>query len=125
MPFVAANPHARLGDVVESGHCMRHVQVVAGVTHSSTLRRGARVRDTDVPRGTVIGTFNDAGRYPNSMSGDSHVCILLEKLPEGLRVVEQYIPHPVGERTIRYKAGAGPAVDDADRYFVVETKVTA
>jgi hypothetical protein len=128
MPFVAANPHARLGDVVESGHCLRHVQVVAGVTHSSTLRRGAKVKDADVPRGTVIGTFGADGKYANATDGSSHIAIFLYQLTDGLRVIDQWQnrkPPGVGERTIMFKGGAGKPVDDGDAYYVVETEVTA
>jgi hypothetical protein len=120
--WIAADTHKGLGDVVGSGHCMALVQVHHGMPHSSALRRGERVRDmVDPPRGLVIATFNDAGRYPNAMDGSSHICIFLEKRPEGLRVVDQYIPKPVGERTIRYKAGLGKPVDDGDAYFAVLT----
>jgi hypothetical protein len=121
MAFVAADPHARFGTVVDTGHCMRHVQVVAGVTHSSTLRRGARVRDSDVPPGTVIGTFNSAGRYANATDGSSHVAILLTKQPDGLLVVDAWQGQPVHERVIRYRGGEGQAVNDADRFYIVET----
>jgi Cu/Ag efflux pump CusA len=123
MAFVARDPHARLGEVVDNGHCMRHVQVVAGVPHSSTLRRGAKVKDTEgIPRGTVIGTFDANGRYANATDGSSHVAILLEQLPHGLRVVDQYQSRAggVAERTIRYKGGQGKAADDGDAYHVVE-----
>lgn len=121
MAFVAAEPHARLGDIVDNGHCMRHVQVVAGVPHSSMLRRGAKVRDAeDVPRGTVIGTFDANGRYANATDGSSHVAILLARRADGLLVVDQYIGKPVGERLIRYRGGEGSAVNDGDAYHVVE-----
>ena len=33
MAWIADYLHARLGEVVGNGHCMRHVQIVAGVTH--------------------------------------------------------------------------------------------
>jgi hypothetical protein len=122
MPFVAADPHALLG--AEGGHCLPHVQQVAGVTHSSTLRRGARVLDTDnIPRGTVIGTFAADGRYANTPDGNSHVAILLHRndVDRSLLVVDTWIGKPVGERIIRDKGGAGWAADDSSRYYVVET----
>jgi hypothetical protein len=121
MPFVAADPHARLGTVVGNGHCMVHVQNVAGVTHSSTLRRGERVRDAaDVPRGTVIGTFDANGRYANATDGSSHVAILLSRQSDGLLVVDAWQGQPVHERVIRYRGGSGSAVNDGDAFHVVE-----
>jgi hypothetical protein len=119
VPFVASDPYARLGEVIDTGHCMRHVQVVAGVTHSSTLRRGERVRGANVPRGTVVGTFDAEGRYANATDGSSHVAILLEETADGLRVVDQWRGQPVHERLIRFKGGQGTANNDGDRFHVV------
>jgi hypothetical protein len=104
---------------------MRHVQIVAGVPHSSALRRGARVRFTEVRRGTTIATFNNAGRYANATDGSSHICFFVAKEHDGLKVVDQWVgrePPGVAERIIRYKGGRGKPVDDGDAYFVVETE---
>jgi hypothetical protein len=120
MPFVADDPYERLGEAVGSGHCMAHVQAVADVTHSSTLRQGSRVRGNDVPPGTVIGTFNATGRYANATDGSSHVAILVAQKPAGLLVVDQWLGQRVHERLIRFKGGNGPACDDGDQYHVVE-----
>lgn len=122
--WIAAEPHKHVGTVVDNGHCMRHVQVVAGVPHSSTLRRGPRVRDVASPaRGLVIATFNSHGRYANAVDGSSHIAILLERQPSGLLVVDQWVGRKVGERLIRWRGGQGLKVDDADAYHVVETAV--
>jgi hypothetical protein len=121
--FVASDTHRWFGKVVGNGHCMALVQLVdPGVPHSSKLRQGIKVRGADLPPGTVIATFNDAGRYDNKTDGSSHIAILLEQLDDdGLRVIDQWKLHPVNERIIRFKNGAGPACDDGDRYFVVES----
>lgn len=120
MPFVAKDPHQHLGGTLDTGHCMRHVQIVAGVPHSSKLRRGAKVRDSEVPRGTVIGTFHPKGHYTNATDGSAHVAIFLEKRPEGIAVVDCWVGQPVAERVIQYRNGRGKAVNDADRFHVVE-----
>jgi hypothetical protein len=120
MPFIAKDPNAHLGEVVDNGHCLRHVQIVASVPHSSKLRRGANVREARLATGTVVGTFDDAGRYANATDGSSHVAVLIRQDPEGLLVIDQWVGQPVHERVIRFKAGHGPACDDADRYFIVE-----
>lgn len=124
MAFVAKDPHQGLGQVLGNGHCLRHCQIVAGVTHSSTLRRGEKVRGAAVPRGTVIGTFNKQGVYTNSTDGSSHVAILLEQTNTGLLVVDQWVLHPCAERVIRFKGGLKPACDDGDQYHIVETVET-
>ena len=122
--WIAADPLLHLGQVLDNGHCMRHVQIVAGVPHSSTLRRGQRVRDIEKPPpGLVIATFNAAGRYANDTNGLSHICLLLHRQPEGLLVVDQWVGKPVGRRLIHWRDGTGKAADDASRYFVVETAV--
>jgi catechol 2,3-dioxygenase-like lactoylglutathione lyase family enzyme len=122
MSFIAPDPHHHAGTVVDNGHCMRHVQVVAAVPHSSTLRRGAKVRGAGIPRGTVIGTFHpETGRYENDTSGRSHIAVYLSQDESGIRVIDQWIGKPVGERTIRFKDGQGQWVDDGDRYHVVES----
>ena len=99
---------------------MRHVQVVAGVTHSSTLRRGDPVRGSNCAPGTVIGTFDEDGRYANATDGSSHVAILLAETEEGLLVVDQWVGQPVHERLIRFRDGEGSAVNDGSRFYVVE-----
>jgi hypothetical protein len=124
--WIAADPFKGLGTVVANGHCMRHVQVIAGVPHSSHLRRGVRVRDADdVPRGTVIATFNAAGRYGNAMDGSSHIAILLAKQVDGLLVVDQWVGQRVHERLIRYRGGQGSAVNDGDQFYIAEGPETA
>lgn len=120
--FVAKNPYARLGEVIDTGHCLRHVQVVAGVPHSSKLRRGQHVLTAgdDLPRGVAIGTFGPNGRYTNATDGSAHTAILVERVPEGLRVVDAWVGKPVGERIIRNKGGQGLPVDDASRYHLID-----
>jgi len=119
--FIADNPKLHIGTVVSNGHCLRHVQVVAGVTHSSTLRRGDPVRGSNCAPGTVVGTFDEDGTYGNHTDGRSHVAILLAETDEGLLVVDQWVGQPVHERLIHYRDGEGSAVNDASRYHVVES----
>lgn len=121
MPFIAEDPYLFLGEKVDNGQCMRHVQIVANVTHSSTLRRGDWVRSATAPYGTIIATFDPDGTYGNHTDGSSHIAILVSRDNEGLRVVDQWSGQPVHERLIRYKNGSGPACDDGDQFYVVET----
>lgn len=119
---VADNPHRHLGRVVDTGHCVRFVQVAApSLGHTSTWRRGAKARSGDLAPGTVIATFDASGRYANATNGTSHAAVFLAYASDGLRVLDQWQGQPVHERLIRYRGGVGPAVNDADAYHIVMT----
>ena len=62
------------------------------------------------------------GVYENLTDGSSHAAILIAVLPEGLRVWDQWVSHPVAERTIRWRGGTGKKVNDGDQYYVIETE---
>lgn len=119
---IADNPHRHRGRVVDNGHCVRLVQVaVPDLGHTSTWRRGVKVRGAEVPSGTIIATFNASGRYENDTTGRSHAAIYLSQNQTGLSVLDQWVGRAVGERVIRFKGGAGLPVDDGDAYHVVLT----
>jgi hypothetical protein len=128
MPAVASGHAKHLGRVVGTGHCVPYVREVTGLPSVAHWRRGALVRGGNCAPGTAISTFNAAGRYPNTTSGDSHCAILLAEEEGGLRVLDQWVKaegrfQPVHERVIRFKGGQGLAVDDGDRYHVIEVEV--
>jgi hypothetical protein len=81
------------------------------------------VRGGNVPRGTIIATFHPTTkRYENDTTATrrSHAAVFLEEREDGLRVLDQWRGRPVLERTIRFKGGSQPHVDDGDSYYVVE-----
>ena len=97
--FVAQDTHRYLGKVVGNGHCMQLVQLVDPmIPHSSKLRQGIRVRGAALPAGCVIATFNGAGRYANATDGSSHVALYIEQTADGIRVVDQWLLHPIGRK---------------------------
>ena len=116
--FIAKDPHRHLGQVIDTGHCVRFVQVAAGVPHTSRWRPGIRVRGATVAPGTVIATFR-AGRYTNDVTGDSHAAIYLGQTAEGLQVLDQWVGQPVAERLIRFRGGSGKQVNDGDAFWTV------
>lgn len=120
--FKTADPHRSAGKVVGSGHCVALLQTELGVPLTATWRRGQQVRGGALERGTCIATFGPDGRYENDTRGASHAAYFLEETPDGILVVDQWVGKAggVGERLIRFKNGAGPAVDDADRYYCIE-----
>lgn len=117
--FVASAPRDHLGKTIDTGHCVRLVQVAAGAPHTSAWRPGRRVRGGSVPTGTVIATFSPDGRYENDVTGKSHAAIFLEEVPDGLQVIDQWQGHPVAQRLIRFRDGQGAKVNDGDQFFVV------
>jgi hypothetical protein len=119
--FIADNAHAELGKVVGNGHCVRLCQWVSTVPHTSRWEPGVKVRGGNVPKGAIIATFDPATRrYENDIKGRSHAAVFLEEREDGLRVLDQWLGRVVSERTIRFKGGSQPHVDDGDSYYVVE-----
>ena len=119
--FIADRPHDELGMTIANGHCVRFCQHVSIAPHTSRWEPGVKVRGGEVLPGTIIATFHpDTHVYENDTTGRSHCAVFLEERPEGLRVLDQWVGHPVAERTIRFKGGVQPHVDDGDSYYVVE-----
>jgi hypothetical protein len=120
MPHVARNYERHMGHPVGDGHCVALVRECAGLPSTTRWRRGVLVRGVDLVPGTCIATFDARGRYPNTMSGDSHAAILLAEEDGGLRVCDQWRGQHVHERIIRFKGGHGLAVNDGDRFWTIE-----
>lgn len=123
MMFIAKLPHRHIGQIVDTGQCVRFCQIAApGLPHTSEWRRGIKVRGNPVESGTVIATFDSKGCYANATDGTSHAAVLIAELPEGLRVWDQWVGRPVGERTIRFRGGERGVkpVNDGDQFYVVE-----
>jgi hypothetical protein len=117
--FVARDLTAHLSCVVGTGHCVPYVREAAGAPHTALWRRGERARDSVLPVGTAIATFDADGRYRNATDGTSHAALFLWQTPDGLVVLDQWLGQPVHQRTIRFKGGKGLPVDDGDQYHVV------
>jgi hypothetical protein len=120
MPYIAADPESFLGQVVDTGHCVRLVQVAAHVPHTSLWQQGEVARGIGLDRGTVIATFDDDGHYGNHTDGSSHAAIYLGQDHVGLQVIDQWVCHPTAPRTIRFRGGVGKKVNDGDQFCVVE-----
>lgn len=121
MSWIAENPNHYAGQRVANGHCVRYVQVCAGLPHTSQWRQGDPVRDGEVEPGTVIATFDEDGTYGNHTDGRSHAAIFCSQTAEGLLVWDQWVGHPVSTRVIRFRNGEGRAVNDGDQFCVVES----
>jgi hypothetical protein len=119
--WIADSPESYAGQRVHNGHCVRYVQECTGAPHTSHWIRGYKVRDCeDLEPGTAIATFDHDGTYGNHTDGRSHAAIFVEHRPEGLQVWDQWVGHPVAQRTIRFRSGQGKHVNDGDRFYVIE-----
>ena len=123
MPSIATAPAASIGQIIGNGHCVAYVRHAAGLGHTSSWRRGQHVLalGDDCALGTAIATFDANGRYGNHTDGRSHAAVYMGPAPGGIRVIDQWQGHPCAERVIRNKGG-GPAVNDASRYYLIETE---
>lgn len=122
MPWIAGEPEEYEGQRVANGQCVRYVQVCASVPHTSNWTPGVKVRGNGIPYGTAIATFDPDGRYGNHTDGRSHAAILIEEVVDGLLVWDQWTGHPVAQRVIRFRGGAGKWVNDGDRFYVIEQR---
>jgi hypothetical protein len=125
MSYTASVPDIQqnyLGKVIGSGQCVAFVEAAAKAPLTAQWTRGRIVAgDTTIPEGTAIATFDPAGTYGNHMDGRSHGAIYVSQIAgQGLDVYDQWLGQPVHQRTIHFRNGAGPAVNDGDQFYVVE-----
>lgn len=120
MPFVSTTHDRWQRKVVGTGHCVPFVREVSGAPITAQWRRGAPVKGGNLAPGTAIATFDRNGRYANAVDGSSHAAIFVRETINGIFVVDQWLGQPVHERFIRFRDGGGDAVNDADRFHVIE-----
>ena len=117
--FIADDVNRHIDKVVDTGHCVRFVQVAANAPHTSKWQEGPKVKGrTDIPVGAAIATFQD-GKYWNKTDGSSHAAIYLGQNEKGIQVADQWKGQPVHERTIRFKDGVGAPHNDGDAFAIV------
>ncbi|MBU4231811.1 MAG: BPSL0067 family protein [Proteobacteria bacterium] len=119
MAFIASNPEEYKGEVVGDGQCVAFVKEVSGAPQTSLWKEGEKVRDANIDTGTAIATFIN-GVYPSHSHGN-HAAIYVSQNAEGLVVWDQWVGHPVSQRTIRFKGGVGDPVNDGDAFSVIKT----
>jgi hypothetical protein len=115
-----------------TGQCVALVQHCAAAPHTSTWKRGIKVRDNDlrIAHGSIIATFDQDGKYPNKNTGN-HAAIYDGQDEKGIWVYDQFwrrnpdqpgekMRQAVSRRHIRFKGGHGSPSNDGDAYYVVE-----
>ncbi|MDN7674078.1 BPSL0067 family protein [Burkholderia oklahomensis] len=100
------------------GQCVSYVKRVC-LTLPMTVqwRKGAQVKGgTSIVPGTVIATFNAAGKY------EGHAAIYVSQSAAGILVYDQFVtppsPQPVKQRLLRW--GAHGRSNNGDNFHVVE-----
>lgn len=103
--------------------CVVLVQQATGIPSTSTWSKGIKVMDAkagEISVGTVIATFDENGKYPNDAR---HAAIYESHDQSGINVIDQWNKQgKAARRKIRLKKGKTRDVNDADWYYVVETK---
>lgn len=107
------------GQIVGDGHCVSLIRSCTELGSTSNWRPGKRVRGANLPRGTIIATF-DKNKYPNKTG--FHAAIFIEHHANGFWVWDQWQGMPVHKRLIRYRQDGAPASNSAQAYRVVLSK---
>ncbi len=104
--------------------CVEFVRQAAGAPATPAWRQGVHVSEAKsgtIPRGTVIATFDSAGKYPTDGLG-RHAAIYLEHSADRILVLDQWKAQgKVLQRSIRFRRPKGTSrSDDGDAFYVVE-----
>jgi hypothetical protein len=120
MAYVALAPPKFKGTSVGNGHCVAYARQAASMPHTGVWRKGDLVKgNSGIAIGSAIATFDQNNSYGNKVDGTSHVAIYLGQTAIGIQVMDQWVGHPVNERTIYFRSAAR-AVNDGSNYYVVE-----
>lgn len=118
-PFTEAPSHNITGGNNHCGQCVSYVKKVCPTLRKKTSdwKKGSLVKNnTKILPGTVIATFNSAGKY------EGHAAIYVSQSAAGINVYDQWItpptPKAVGPRLLRW--GAHGNSNNGDNFYVVE-----
>ncbi len=118
-PFDDVPPAAKTKGVDLCGQCVSYVKKVCpSLPATTSWSKGLLVKNnTKILPGTVIATFNSAGKY------EGHAAIYVsQSAGVGISVYDQYVtppnPKAVGPRTLRW--GAHGISNNGDNFYVVE-----
>jgi len=119
--FVAASWSQYQGQAVGTGQCVALVQAAdPAVGLARTWTQGGQVQgNTNLQPGTVIATFDSAGRYANALDGSSHAAIYLGQNEKGLQVMDQWSDHNASYRTIAWSGTNGKLANQGSAFYVV------
>eukprot|EP01137_Pigoraptor_chileana_P029318 Opistho-2@14415 len=114
---VCSNPASYAGqslcypDGQYCGECVSFVKVCSKDTRTtSQWSAGQRVHGANLPSGTTIATF-PSGSY------SGHAAVYVGQNADGIQVWDQWVGHPVSQRTIRWN-GTGIS-NNGDSFFAI------
>ena len=110
-----------VGQSAGSGQCVALVEAVdPAIGPTRDWKEVQLVQgNASLAPGTVIATFNTAGRHANATDGSSHAAIYLGQDKGGMQVLDQWAGKPAAVRTIPWVSpGAAPA-DSGGAYHVM------
>ena len=119
--FVASSWSQYQGQAVGTGQCVALVQAAdPAVGLTRTWTQGGQVQgNSNLQPGTVIATFDSAGRYANAVDGSSHAAIYLGQNSEGIQVLDQWAGQPAHYRTIYFNNTSGRAANQGGSFYAV------
>jgi len=104
--------------------CVEFVRQTTGAPQTCLWKKGKKVSNAgigEIPRGTVIATFDAEGKYPTDAHG-KHAAIYLEHNAQSILVLDQW--NDQGEvklRNIWFNRPKGTRrSNDADTFYVIE-----
>jgi RHS repeat-associated protein len=103
----------------ESDQCVSFTKHFAKVPCTDCWRAGPPVLGNDIPRGTAIATFDEAGHYPQDPSGHPNSGLYLQpgKDPNSFAILDQWPGHFGKGRTLLPRPGA--RADNSGAYSVI------
>ncbi len=110
-----------IGRSTGSGQCVALVYAAnPGLGSTACWACGEPVQgNTSLQPGTVIATFDRAGRYANARDGSSHAAIYLGQNEQGVQVLDQWSGSPAAVRTIRWTNPGGTPANTGSAFRVV------
>eukprot|EP01124_Arcella_intermedia_P028651 TRINITY_DN5873_c0_g1_i1.p1 TRINITY_DN5873_c0_g1~~TRINITY_DN5873_c0_g1_i1.p1 ORF type:complete len:133 (-),score=13.15 TRINITY_DN5873_c0_g1_i1:23-421(-) len=94
------------------GQCVSFYKVCSGDSRTtSQWRKGIQVKGNNIPFGTGIATFSGGSYY-------GHTAIYIGQNDVGIQVWDQWVGHPVSQRTIKWN-GSGVS-NNGNSFFVIQ-----
>ena len=127
--YIVQDPQKYIGLLVGTGQCVALVERSANMPVTRVWSKGRSIQGrSDITPGTIIATFDPNGKYGNHLDGSSHAAIYMGQDAGGIQVIDQWVdvrngarlPHVAQPRTIHFRNGRGPAVNDGSRFYVVQ-----
>lgn len=102
--------------------CVELVRQISIAPNTALWKKGKRVLDcapNEIPKGTVIATFDSNGKYPSGTG--RHAAVYISHTISEIKVIDQWNGQGKSKsRTIRFKKSSEIDVNDSNWYYIVE-----